>query len=116
MKIKGLSARRRERGRVLFSVAAALAVGFAASTASHAGGDGDPRRYDPVKPAVGKSYEAQIKSVIERAQTDATFAAHVREAGPEAYPLAVLIAAGYDRGSHEYRRYLQQRMKGGRGE
>ena len=64
------------------------------------------------------SYDAYITALIERARTDGAFAAQVREAGPEVYPLVVLNVAGYNFGSQEYKRFVatEQRMGGGDGE
>ena len=99
-------------GRSILAVVAAMAVGVGMSTASLAAGDA--RQFDPVLPPVAESYDEQLAEVIDRTQRDAAFASQVRNAGPEAYPLLVLIAADYNFNSPEYRRYLQQRTKGGR--
>ena len=81
----------------LLGVAAVFSLGFGVTTAGNA-----------------ESYSSYIDRVIERAQTDPTFAARVRQAGPETYPLVVLVAAGYDLKSKEYRRHVQMSTKGGR--
>ena len=81
----------------LLGVAVALSLGLGMSSAGHA-----------------ESYDEHLAGMIDRAKTDAQFASRVREAGPEAYPLLVLIAADYNFNSPEYRRFLQQRGKGGR--
>ena len=63
--------------------------------------------------AHAESYDQYISSLIERAKTDAAFAARVKEAGPEAYPVVVLTAAGYDLRSAEYRRAMRLDSQGG---
>ena len=80
----------------LLGVAAALSLGLGVTTAGNA-----------------ESYSSYIDRVIERAQTDPTFAARVREAGPQTYPLVVLVAAGYDWRSAEAKRAYQLDSQGG---
>ena len=80
----------------LLGVVAVLSFGLGMSTAGHA-----------------ESYEDYINRVIERAKTDDAFAARVREAGPQTYPLVVLLAAGYDWRSAEAKRAYQLDSQGG---